>query len=125
MAGWLIFLGGLSGALGVSLSAMSAHLPQGPMLASGAQMLLFHAPAFLALAGLARISVLGPRVIGLGALIWMAGLALFAGDLSWRVLAGSRLFPNAAPIGGSALIAGWLWFMITGLISLLAPRKSD
>lgn len=95
------------------------------MLASGAQMLLFHAPAFLALAGLARIPVLGPRVIGLGALIWMAGLALFAGDLSWRVLAGSRLFPNATPIGGSLLIAGWLWFMVAGLISLARPRKSD
>lgn len=125
MAGWLIFFGGLSGALGVSLSAMAAHLPQGPMLASGAQMLLFHAPAFLALAGAARSGTLGPRTLLIGALLWGAGLALFSGDLSWRVLAGSRLFPNAAPIGGSLLIAGWLWLMITGLISLVRPRKSD
>lgn len=125
MAGWLIFFAGLSGSLGISLSAMAAHMPQGPMMASGAQMLLFHASAFLALAGLVRVNALAPRAIAIGALLWVAGLALFSGDLSWRALAGSRLFANAAPIGGSLLIAGWLWFMITGLISLLRPRKSD
>lgn len=125
MAGWLIFFGGLSGALGVSLSAVAAHHPNGSALVSGAQMLLFHASAFLALGALVRLEVLGARTIAIGALLWAVGLALFAGDLSWRVLAGSRLFPNAAPIGGSLLIAGWLWFMITGLISLLGGRKSD
>jgi uncharacterized membrane protein YgdD (TMEM256/DUF423 family) len=33
---------------------------------------------------------------------------LFSGDIAARVLMGGRLFPMAAPIGGSLLILGWL-----------------
>jgi len=34
--------------------------------------------------------------------------ALFSGDLAMRALAGARLFPFAAPIGGTAMLLFWL-----------------
>jgi uncharacterized membrane protein YgdD (TMEM256/DUF423 family) len=37
-----------------------------------------------------------------------AGSALFAADLAAHALTGARLFPFAAPIGGSAMILSWL-----------------
>lgn len=125
MTGWLIFFGGLCGALGVSLSAVAAHHPSGSVLASGAQMLLFHAPAFLALAALVKINALRGWAVALGAVLLALGLAFFAGDLSFRALLGHRLFPYAAPVGGSALIAGWVWLAGCGFISLLSSRKGD
>ena len=35
-------------------------------------------------------------------------LLLFSGDLAARIAWGERLFANAAPLGGTLLIAGWL-----------------
>ncbi len=47
--------------------------------------------------------------MGLTAAIgFVAGAALFAGDLSLRQFAGHSLFPMAAPTGGTLLIIGWL-----------------
>ena len=37
-----------------------------------------------------------------------AGASLFAADLAYHAFAGARLFPFAAPIGGSAMILAWL-----------------
>jgi uncharacterized membrane protein YgdD (TMEM256/DUF423 family) len=46
------------------------------------------------------------------AFVAMAGFAmggvLFAGDVSMRAFAGHRLFPMAAPAGGTLLILAWL-----------------
>lgn len=123
MTGWLIFFGGLCGALGVSLSAVAAHHPSGTVLTTGAQMLLVHAPAFLALAALAKAEALRGWALALGAVLLALGLAFFAGDLSFRALLGQRLFPYAAPVGGSLMIAGWVWIAGCGFISLLGPRK--
>ncbi len=45
----------------------------------------------------------------------IAGVALFSGDLVARTFAGDRLFPYAAPIGGSLTIASWLALAIWAL----------
>lgn len=102
-------IGGLCGAAGVALSAYAAHAGGGNV-ATAAQMLLFHAPAFLAL-GLLPAT----RLHGFAIAILAAGLALFAGDLLARFFADTRLFPMAAPTGGVMLIAGWLTVAATGL----------
>jgi uncharacterized membrane protein YgdD (TMEM256/DUF423 family) len=39
----------------------------------------------------------------------LAGSALFAADIALRAFGiAARLFPNAAPLGGLTMIAGWL-----------------
>ncbi len=103
-----IFAGGLSGALGVALSAVAAHRQDLPNLGTAANMLLFHAPAFLALS-----MMIESRTRLVGSFVLAAGLTLFAGDLLTRAYFGTRLFPMAAPTGGTLLIAGWLMIGIS------------
>ena len=38
----------------------------------------------------------------------LASVALFSGDVTLHALTGAHVFPYAAPIGGSLLIASWL-----------------
>ncbi|NBN62463.1 DUF423 domain-containing protein [Pannonibacter tanglangensis] len=111
-------LGGLAGALGVALSALAAHLDGTGLLSTAAEMLLFHAPAFLALAALAQVRrvPLLPLTLGLLAL----GLLLFAGDLVSRAFRDARLFPMAAPTGGMLLIVGWASAALSTLV--VRPR---
>jgi uncharacterized membrane protein YgdD (TMEM256/DUF423 family) len=49
-------------------------------------------------------------------------VTLFSGDIAVRTLMGQRLFPMAAPIGGSTMIAGWLVLAAAGAWELLGPR---
>lgn len=115
-------LAGLAGAAGVALAAAASHLAPEGSLRTAAEFLLFHAPAFLALAALSA-GVGGPRrglLIG-GALL-AAGLALFSGDLALRALKGMSLFRNAAPIGGTLMILGWL---ALGASALFGPKIGD
>lgn len=109
-------IGGLAGAAGVALSAYAAHAG-GTGIATAAQFLLFHAPAFLAL-GLIGHS----RTRDLALVLLALGLALFAGDLAMREFAGHRLFPYSAPIGGMLLIVGWLAVAAIGLAGRIERR---
>jgi uncharacterized membrane protein YgdD (TMEM256/DUF423 family) len=101
----LLFIGGLFGAAGVALSAVNAHIG-GVNVATAATFLLAHAPALVA------IGLLGGRrgdgVIRFGGLLLLVGPLLFAGDLLMREFMGERLFPMAAPSGGTATILGWI-----------------
>jgi uncharacterized membrane protein YgdD (TMEM256/DUF423 family) len=101
---------GSLGALGVALSAVAAHRAELPNLGTAADMLLFHAPAFLALSMLT-----GNKVRIIASFTLLAGLAFFAGDLLARAYLGSRLFPMAAPAGGILLIAGWIGIAVSAL----------
>jgi uncharacterized membrane protein YgdD (TMEM256/DUF423 family) len=47
---------------------------------------------------------------------------LFGGDLSARALAGTRLFPMAALLGGTLLIFGWA---LVTLAALIVMRQSS
>jgi uncharacterized membrane protein YgdD (TMEM256/DUF423 family) len=104
----LIGLAGLMGACGVVLAALSAHGADAARLAPASSMLLFHAAAVL---GTVALILRGP-LRGAFALVpawgFIAGAALFAGDLTLRQFAGHALFPMAAPTGGIVLIASWL-----------------
>lgn len=124
MTGLLVFLGGLSGALGVALSAVAAHYPGGNNLSAAAEFLLLHGPAFFALAALAQTAVLPRWSLAAGALVLVVGLCLFSGDLVARVFVGVRLFHWAAPTGGALLILGWVWFGLAGLFSIVSARKA-
>ncbi|MCF2521809.1 DUF423 domain-containing protein [Bradyrhizobium sp. G127] len=103
-----VVLAGLMGAAGVALAATAAHQPDATRLGSASSMLLFHASA---VAGAALLTGYGiaRRAPGLTATFgFVAGAALFAGDLVLRQYAGHGLFPMAAPTGGTLLILSWL-----------------
>jgi uncharacterized membrane protein YgdD (TMEM256/DUF423 family) len=116
----LIGLAAIMGADGVILAALSAH--QGHAgLEAASSMLLFHAPAVLALVMLVERGVVHAK-IGLAAGFgFVVASALFAGDLTLRQLAGHRLFPFAAPTGGTLLIMSWL----TLLVAAVWPRQNE
>jgi uncharacterized membrane protein YgdD (TMEM256/DUF423 family) len=97
-------LAGVYGASGVVLLALGAHHPAGASLTNAGQMLLFHVPVLLVLA----FQPLAGRLTTFAALILVLGAGLFAADIALRHLTPLRLFPMAAPIGGSLAIGGWL-----------------
>lgn len=109
----LIAVAGFCGAAGVALSAAAAH-SAGPNLGIAASFLLAHAPVFLAV-GMTG----GNRVMMSGTAALLLGVVLFCGDLVMRDYAGMRLFPMAAPAGGTIMILGWLSIAA----SALWPRR--
>ena len=113
---FLVAAGGLCGMAGVALSAAAAH-GDGAFTGTAASFLLMHAPVFLAV-GL----VGGNRLLRIASLILLAGLAVFSGDLLARDFLGFRLFPFAAPTGGTLLMAGWLGIAASALAS---PRRKS
>jgi len=106
-----VIAGGLSGALAIAAYAASAHSGSSH-LGTVAPLLLAHAPALLVFALLAP----GRMTARLGGWITLLGLVLFCGDLVMRDMTGARLFPYAAPTGGTLMILGWLIIAFIGLM---------
>jgi len=95
-------LAALSGALAVAAGAFAAHGASGQAvewLKTGGQYQLIHAVA--ALAALRMGERISPW-------LFVAGGALFAGTLYAMAFGGPRWFGAITPIGGVALIAGWV-----------------
>jgi uncharacterized membrane protein YgdD (TMEM256/DUF423 family) len=114
----LILLASLMGAAGIVLAAAAAHGAPGAGLDSAGYLLLIHAAAILGGAGVIEQGLLA-RAVGLAALCAFAiGAVLFSSDVAMRAFAGHRLFPMAAPTGGTILIIGWLVLAGTAIASL-------
>ncbi len=99
-----IAVAGILGASGIAAAAAASHLGDARILGSLALIALTQAPAVLALAlfaGAGRLMRLATILIGLGALV-------FSADLAALHLMGASPLPMAAPVGGSAMILGWL-----------------
>jgi uncharacterized membrane protein YgdD (TMEM256/DUF423 family) len=104
----LVILAAAMGAAGVILAAAAAHQAGASPLLPASSMLLFHAPAVLAVVALAERGTVA-RGIGIAAASgFVIAATLFAADLTMRQYAGHRLFPLAAPTGGSLLILSGL-----------------
>ncbi len=101
--------GCLAGFLAVLFAAAGAHLglgeAEGRMLGSVTMLLGFHAAALIAI---------GLWGAWRGGLLLAAGLALFSLAVLVRVFAGVSLGP-VAPIGGFAMMGGWLWLGVVAL----------
>lgn len=104
-------LAGLLGALGVATAAAASHSGDSNLGIVG-NFLLFHAPAFIALSLVPRA-----RLVTIAGYVLVAGLALFCGDLAMRSATGNALFPMSAPLGGGALILGWLLVAASALFT--------
>jgi uncharacterized membrane protein YgdD (TMEM256/DUF423 family) len=122
MIAFLVCFAGLFGAAGVAGAAVTAHGGGNAQLAAiAAAIALVHAPSLL---GLAALVSRMPRFAPLSGLLIIVGTLLFSGDLAARVAWGERLFVNAAPIGGTLLIAGWLMVGAAGIaLAIRRPRS--
>lgn len=100
----LMMLAALSGAMAVAAGAFGAHGASGQAaewLRLGGQYQLVHAvAAAVALQAGAR----GPGWL------FVVGAAIFAGTLYLMAVGAPRWLGAVTPIGGSLLIAGWLWW---------------
>lgn len=100
---WLMLCAALSGAMAVAAGAFGAHGASGQAqewLRTGGQYQLVHAVAALAAM---KLEAKGP------AWLFVAGGLVFAGTLYLMALGLPRWLGAVTPIGGAALIAGWLW----------------
>jgi uncharacterized membrane protein YgdD (TMEM256/DUF423 family) len=103
---WLAILAALSGALAVGAGAFGAHGASGQAaewLKTGGQYQLIHAVA--ALVAL-RIEARGP------AWLFVVGGAIFAITLYAMAIGAPRWLGAVTPIGGAALIIGWVYLAI-------------
>ena len=115
----LMLAGTLYGALGVIMAALAGHAMPGSTLGPGAQFLLIHGVALVALAAALETALIAEKPGRMGAFLLLGGTALFSGDMAARAFFQSALFPMAAPLGGFAMIGGWL---LSGAAILLTPR---
>ena len=113
IAGLLIALATALGAFGAH--ALKAHLPQDKLQVYETAV-RYH---FLHALGLLAIGVLLRSLDG-GLLRWsaalvLAGIVLFSGSLYLLTFGAPRLVGIITPVGGLALIAGWILFAATVL----------
>lgn len=111
---WVIGLAGLSGAMAVTAGAFGAHGASGKAvewLQTGGTYQLVHAAAAVAVVAVLREGGRGP------ALTMLVGALIFAGTLYAMALGAPRWFGAITPIGGAAMIAGWLRVAWVGMRS--------
>ena len=106
-------LGSISGFLGVALGAFGAHALKARLDADllatfevGVRYQMYHAFALLAV-GWAQTRWPG-SVLNASGWLFVAGTVIFSGSLYALSLSGQRWLGAVAPIGGLALLAGWL-----------------
>lgn len=100
----ILFVSGLMGASGVALAAAASHGGDTHFLGSASTMCLAHAPVLIGL----YLGYRQFRTATLAAIVLGLGTIVFAGDLVCRHYTGDRLFPFAAPLGGTLMMLGWL-----------------
>ena len=118
----LAALAALIGAAGVALAATAAHASGGDLANTASLFLILHAASALGIAAHARLAASSRALLVIG-FVMEAGAAIFAADLATRALSGARLFPFAAPLGGSAMIMSWLGLAI--VFAAAARRPQD
>ena len=116
---WALPLAALYGLLGVGMAAYASHglgfiadLAQREAarasLHSAVQMQLFHAPVLLALGLWGAARQRSNWALLLAAVLFALGVVLFSGLIYLRVFTGFSGLSQLVPVGGMALMAGWL-----------------
>ena len=105
----LLIVAALSAALAVIAGAFGAHGAASPKAAewlrTGGQYQIIHAVAAVALALAGRFTRQG--------WLMLAGAAIFAGTLYMMALGGPKWLGAVTPMGGTLMIASWLWIAIS------------
>ena len=114
-ARYLPTLAALSGVLAIAVGAAAVHGVTDPQakawLQTGVQFQLPHAIAVFALLGWRDT----PAVRG-GAWALLIGSLIFAGTLDGLALGSPRWFGAITPVGGSAMLLGWLWLALAPFV---------
>jgi uncharacterized membrane protein YgdD (TMEM256/DUF423 family) len=113
IAGLLIALATALGAFGAH--ALKAHLPQDKLQVyeTAVRYHFLHALGLLAIGVLLRS--LDGELLRWAAALVLAGIVLFSGSLYLLTFGAPRLVGIVTPVGGLALIAGWILFAATVL----------
>jgi uncharacterized membrane protein YgdD (TMEM256/DUF423 family) len=113
IAGLLIALATALGAFGAH--ALKAHLPQDKLQVyeTAVRYHFLHALGLLAIGVLLRS--LDGELLRWAAALVLAGIVLFSGSLYLLTFGAPRLVGILTPVGGLALIAGWILFAATVL----------
>ena len=111
----VIVIAALLGAAGVAAAAAAAHIGNDPLLSPLALIALTHAAALIGLTSAATT-----RFTRIATAVIAAGAVIFCGELGFHYLTGSAALTPIAPIGGGALILGWLGLAVGALV---APRR--
>jgi uncharacterized membrane protein YgdD (TMEM256/DUF423 family) len=111
IAGALIALATALGAFGAH--ALKAHLSQDKLLVyeTAVRYHFIHALGLLAIGVLLRS--LDGGLLRWSATLVLAGIILFSGSLYWLTFGAPRFVGIITPLGGLALIAGWIAFATT------------
>jgi uncharacterized membrane protein YgdD (TMEM256/DUF423 family) len=113
MARWAAVAGGALGATGVAAGAFGAHALRSrlapDMLAVFETAARYHLLHALALMGAAWVAQQWPgRWAGAAIVLLLGGILLFSGSLYLLAGTGERAFGAVTPVGGLALLGGWL-----------------
>ena len=111
----------LMGAAGVGLAAAGVHASGGELAERGALFLLLHAVAALAIAAFAGLPTAPGRALVIVGFVMEAGATLFSAELAARAFTGDRIFPFAAPIGGTTMMLSWV--ALAAVFAAAAWRK--
>ncbi len=113
MARTFLMIGAINGFLAVALGAFAAHALR-PHLAADLSTVFqtgveYHSIHSLALLAVGTLALLHPsRALNWSGWLISAGILLFSGSLYLLVLSGSRFMGAITPLGGIALLLGWL-----------------
>lgn len=127
-ASFALAAAGILGLTAVTLGAFGAHalkqvlIERGMTVAweTGSRYHLMHTVAVLGIAAWLRgAAEETSRALPWAVRLWCAGTLLFSGSLYWLAVGGPRWLGPVTPLGGVALIAGWL--LVLG--SALSKRR--
>jgi len=121
MSRWLIGVG-VNGAIGVAMGAWAAHgaaaileLPELEWVRTGSSYQLWHAVALLGVAALVQRTP--SRSLGVVGFCFCFGALAFSGSLYLLALVGWHWVVWLTPLGGAAMLAGWIVLILYGLVS--------
>lgn len=112
---------GLAGAAGVAFSAVAAHKVESPALAAAATMLTLHAAAAIGIFAIA-VRLNRPRPWYAAALLMLAAVTLFSGEIAVHTFTGNAAFQMLAPVGGSLTILSWVAVAVLAMLRALGKR---
>jgi uncharacterized membrane protein YgdD (TMEM256/DUF423 family) len=126
----LVVAAGLAGFAGVASGAAASHLAAGDsaahdLLDIASRYLLIHAAALLGLGALMRAE--GARRLrrlgGVAGGLLGLGVALFGGGIILHATAGHPVIDPVIPVGGIAMMLGWLAVIVFGACLVRRPGR--
>lgn len=121
MSNFLVFAGAICAGLAVILGAFGAHALASRLTPEkrhtfeiGVRYHFYHS------LGLVAVGFAGPLLGSSGlltatGLLFLLGIVLFSGSLYWLALDGPRWLGPVTPLGGLALIVGWVLLAVAAL----------